>query len=834
VIDFGVAKAIGQQLTDKTVYTQMAQLIGTPLYMSPEQAGQSSLDVDTRTDIYSLGVLLYELLTGTTPFDRKRLQTAGYDEIRRIIREEEPPRPSTRLSELSRPHAPREVSVTQSVTATLASIAAQRKTEPARLAKLVRGELDWIVMKALEKDRNRRYETANGLAMDIQRYLCDQPVEACPPSASYRARKFLRRNKVPVLAAASVVVLLVAGIVGTTWGLVRAERARSEAVLAQQAETEQRHLAEANEEKARAAAAAEKEARETAQAREAETRAVLDFVQDKVFAAARPQGRLGGLGGDVTLRRAIEAALQFVEKSFANQPLIEARLRTTLGYSFSAVGDAKIAAEQYERARALYTKHRSPDHPDTLRSIHGLAHAYMELGRYVEAIKLGEETLPLSKAKLGPDDRDTLWSMNSLASSYGRVGRNADALKLREETLALMKAKLGPDHADTAWGMLNLAVSYHDLGRYADALQLREEALKVIKAKFGPDHLDTLRGANELANSYNDVGRYAEALNLFKPTLALLKAKLGPDHSDTLFSMSRLADSYAALGRHADALKLLEEVLALRKAKLGPDHPDTLWSMRGVADSYAALGRHADALKLREELLAVSKGKLGRDDPTTLFTMRQLANRYAQLGRYAEAFELRDEALALSKAKLGPDNRETLASMHGLAHGYFDLGRHADGLKLFEETLALQQAKLGPDHFDTLHTMDCLARCLATVPDQKLRKPARAVELAANAVKLLPKEGERWNTLGVAQYYAGDWKAAIAALEKSMNLLHGVLESDNTFFLAMAHWRLGEKEVARNWYDRAATWMEKNDPKNVELLRYRAEAERLLGIEQKR
>jgi serine/threonine protein kinase len=227
VIDFGVAKAIGQQLTEKTIYTGIMQMVGTPLYMSPEQAGMSSLDIDTRTDIYSLGVLLYELLTGTTPFDKERLKKAAFDEIRRIIREEEPQKPSTRLSELSRVGRVREThkhsSAQQSAgsrglelpyPSSLASVAALRHTEPAKLTRLMRGELDWIVMKALEKDRNRRYETANGFVMDVQRYLADEPVLACPPSAAYRFRKFARRNK-PALAMASVIaVTLVFAIVG--------------------------------------------------------------------------------------------------------------------------------------------------------------------------------------------------------------------------------------------------------------------------------------------------------------------------------------------------------------------------------------------------------------------------------------------------------------------------------------------------------------------------------------------------------------------------------------------------------------------------------------------
>jgi tetratricopeptide (TPR) repeat protein len=226
VIDFGVAKAIGQQLTDKTIYTQFSQLVGTPLYMSPEQAGQSGVDVDTRTDIYALGVLLYELLTGTTPFDKERLKDADYDEIRRIIREEEPPKPSTRISTLG-----------QAAT----TVSANRKSEPKQLSRLFRGELDWIVMRALEKDRNRRYETANGLAMDVQRYLADEPVQACPPSVWYRLRKFAQRNR----AALATMLLVAAALLTTVVVLVisnisirREEKEKSEALAAKDAALE--------------------------------------------------------------------------------------------------------------------------------------------------------------------------------------------------------------------------------------------------------------------------------------------------------------------------------------------------------------------------------------------------------------------------------------------------------------------------------------------------------------------------------------------------------------------------------------------------------------------
>jgi serine/threonine protein kinase len=657
VIDFGVAKATGPKLTDRTLFTEIGQIIGTLEYMSPEQAELNQLDIDTRSDIYSLGVLLYELLTGTTPLQRKCLKAGAFLEVLRVIREEDPPTPSTRLSTAEG----------------LPAIAANRGLEPKKLSGLLRGELDWIVMKALEKDRNRRYDTAEGLAADVQRHLADEPVEACPPSASYWLRKHLRKHRAGVLTATALVALLLLGAAVSTWQAVRATCA---------------------EESARAAAAAEKEAKEMALAREAETRAVLHFVQSKVFAAARPRGQEGGLGRDVSLRRAVEAALPFVDQCFRDQPLIEARLRLTLGLSSLYLGDAHTAAQQLQTARRLHSQHRGPDHPDTLASMNDLASAYAALGRDADALQLREETLALRKARLGSDHPDTLRSMNNLANSYAALGRQADAVRLHEETLALRKVILGSDHPDTLRSRHNLASSYAALGRRADALQLREETLALRKARLGPDHPDTLRSMMGVANSYAALGRHADAGKLHEETLALQKARLGPDHPDTLRSMNNLANSYAALGRLADAVQLHEETLALRKAKLGSDHPDTLWSMHNLADSYATRGRQADALKLHEEALALQKAKRGPDHCDTLGSMHNLANSYAALGWHADALKLHEEALALQKTKRGPDHPDTLRSMMGVANSYLKLGRGREAVPLIDECVQRASGKV--------------------------------------------------------------------------------------------------------------------------------------------
>jgi serine/threonine protein kinase/tetratricopeptide (TPR) repeat protein len=584
VIDFGVAKALHQQLTDKTIYTRFAQMVGTPLYMSPEQAEMTGLDIDTRSDIYSLGVLLYELLTGTTPFDKKRVAKAAYDELIRMIREEDPPKPSTRLSQ---------------ATQSLPAIAAQRKTEPARLSKMFRGDLDWITMKALEKDRTRRYESASGLAADVLRYLHDEPVTACPPSSGYRLRKFARKHRTGLAMAAIAALLLLAGLVSSTWQAIRATRA---------------------EEATRQALAAEAEQRRLAEQREAEARAVLNFVDQRVFAAARPEGLGGGLGREVTLRKAVESAVPYLAASFRDQPLVEARLRTTLGTSLLYLGEAKLAAEHLEIARELYAKGLGPDHPDTLSSMNSLAESYADLGRNADALKLREETLALCKARLGPDHRETLASMEGLASSYADVGRHTDALRLREETLALQKAKRGVDDPDTLHSMIYLAISYTDVGRNADALKLCEEALALQKARLGPDHPDTLTSMDNLATSYATLGRHADALKLREETLALRKGKLGPEHPKTLRSMTTLAVSYALAGRHQDALRLLEERQSLQ-ARRGPELPDSLYDIACVHATIAKSGDHAAEAGVAMEWLkrAVASGwknaQLMKTDP---------------------------------------------------------------------------------------------------------------------------------------------------------------------------------------------------------------------------
>jgi serine/threonine protein kinase len=573
VIDFGIAKALVQKLSKRTLLTVHGQMVGTPAYMSPEQAQTSGLDIDTRSDVYSLGVLLYELLTGTTPLEDERLCEANYAELQRLIREEEAPPPSTRLASLGE---------------SAAVLAGRRGLDAKRLVRLLAGDLDWVVMKALEKDRNRRYDTPGHLADDIERYLRREPILARPPSPAYRVKKLAQRHRAAVLTALAMAAALLAGLAVATWQAVRARAAEAAAL---------------------ATAEAHRQAREDAEAREAETRAVLRFVEKRVFAAARPEGQAGGLGHAVTLRKALEAALPFIDRSFPNEPLIEARLRLSLGTTFAFLGENQTAAQQLAAAYALYSRHRGPEHHDTLASMNNLANSYAALGRHDDAARFYTKTLFVQSSRLGPDHPDTLTSMNNLANSYHSLGRHDDALRLREQTRALRKARLGTDHPDTLMSMSNLANSYAALGRRADAARLREQVLALMQTRLGPDHTDTLTAMGNLAHSYAALGRHTDALELRRQTLALMTAKLGAEHPTTLWGMHSLSLSYEALGRHDDTLRLRQQTLALRTARLGPDHPDTLTSMWGVAACLVTLGRGAEAVPVIDECARRAGGK---------------------------------------------------------------------------------------------------------------------------------------------------------------------------------------------------------------------------------
>ena len=572
VIDFGLAKATsGIQLSEHTLFTAFGSVMGTPLYMAPEQANFNAVDIDTRADVYALGVILFEMLTGTTPITRESMKKAAIDEMLRLIREQEAPTPSSRLSTIE----------------STPSIAANRQMEPRKLGRFIKGELDWIVMKALSKERDRRYETANGFARDVERFLTNEPVAAGPPSARYRLRKFVRRNRPQVTAASLVLFALLAGFAGTALGLMRARQQQRRAEAGEKLAGERLVQVEAEKKKT-------EEEKQIAVA-------VKDFLQNKLLGQADVSKQANALleagslataaKHDRTILELLNQAAQElseakIESNFPNQPILQAEILDTVGTTYQGAGEPGRAIAFLQRSLALCKAKLGIDHPDTLNTMNNLALAYYKAGELDLAVPLHEETLKLTKAKLGPDHLMTLTSMNYLAGAYVRAGKFDLAVPLYEETLKLRKAKLGPDHPDTLTSMNDLAFAYNQAGRLDLAMPLLEETLRLKKITLGPDHPGTLTSVGNLAVVYNEAGKPELAVPLLEETLKLMKAKLGLDHPDTITSMNNLALAYGNAGKLDLAVPLHEEALRLTKAKLGPDHPDTLMSMNNLAAAF--------------------------------------------------------------------------------------------------------------------------------------------------------------------------------------------------------------------------------------------------------
>jgi eukaryotic-like serine/threonine-protein kinase len=682
VIDFGVAKAINQRLTEKTMFTQFGSVVGTLEYMSPEQADVSGLDVDTRSDIYALGVMLYELLTGSTPLERNRLRQAAYLEILKRIKDEEPPKPSTRLNGSGE---------------RLASIAAQRATEPRRLTRSVRGDLDWIVMKALEKDRSRRYETANGFARDIQRFLDGDPVEACPPSTAYRVRKFVRKHRAALVTVATFAAMLVAMSMVSTWQAIRAtsaERRANEAAL--RAIAAEKETGSERDRARRAEAEARTEA-ESARRSAAESEAVRKFLEDDLLAAARPAGQGGGLGKDATIRQAVDRVRPHIAAAFKNQPTIEAAVRSTLGTTELYLSNYTAAIRELERAVELRKAQLGADHPSTLGSRSDLAVAYLDAGQTAKATPELEEVLKLQSAKLGADHPDALHTRNDLALAYKIAGRTADSLALSEETLRLKTKRLGPDDPDTLLTRNNLAEVYLALGRTDDAIAMHEETLRLETSKLGPDHPETLVTRNNLAGAYGIAGRTAEAIAMHEETLKLRILKLGSEHVNTLHSRNNLALAYLKAGRTADAIAMHEETLRLKSAQLGADHPDTLTTRNNLAQAYVAGGRTAQAIAMHEDTLKQRISKLGPDHPRTLASRHSLAAAYRAADRPSDAIAVWEAMLPVARKVLGAEHPNTLTFTNSLATTYESIGQWAQAAPLRRELIATRRKSLPAD-----------------------------------------------------------------------------------------------------------------------------------------
>jgi eukaryotic-like serine/threonine-protein kinase len=843
VIDFGVAKATEQKLTERTLFTQYGTMVGTLEYMSPEQAEMSALGVDTRSDIYSLGVLLYELLTGSTPLTPKRMKEAAYAEILRMIKEEEPQKPSMRLSDSGE---------------ALASISAQRQMEPAKLTKLVRGELDWIVMKTLEKDRNRRYETANGFAADVQRYLADEPVLACPPSALYRFRKFARRNKAAIGVAGMVLFFLVLLGSGAGWAL-RDREAREQKIALETA----RKLALTEQ--------GIRQALDRGATSRAELHAILKKpggVQQLLNQPARWELFLKTAQGELAQARqlAVRAETRLDTESTQAMDKLEQQLtsdqadydlaqrlekirldaaRLDSGY------DCRRDADEYTKTFAGFAL--LTDDPAAVAARLGSSPikdqlvAALDDWAYLAVVlreqDLAEQILALAR-QAAPDPAwgDRLRQLN--------VWRDPQAL---DKLVAHAPATgLSPQLLELVWILL----------RGVDS-PLRESWLRRAQAEHPADFLlnYSLASALDKTNPMEAAGfcRAAiavrpgsrDAYNLFGLTLvgqgnldgaiaAFYKAiALDPKYyapyinlGTVLEAQGKLDEAIAAIHKAmeldpknaipfynlgivlSDQKKLDDAIAAYRKAiKLNPKY----------ADAYCNLGVVLTHQQKLDEAIASYRTAI-EIDPKHANAHICLGNAFARQKKWDEAITWYRKAIEINPKSANARNQ--------LGNALKAQGKLDEAIAAYRKAIEIDPESHSA-HYFLASAHYSLAWVMTVCSDLKLRDPKLALVSARLAVQLDPKNGTYWQGLGYAEYRSGNWKAAVGAFEK-VKELGSAGDSMEWFPLSMAYWQLGDKDAARKTYDQAVQWMETHNPKDGFLRGLQVEAAGLMGIELKK
>ena len=656
IIDFGVAKATTQRLTEMTMFTEMGQILGTPEYMSPEQASLTEDDIDTRTDVYALGVVLYKLLVGTLPFESEDLRRAGIEAVRRIICEKDAPRPSTRFSSLGD---------------RTSDVAADRSCGPKRLKSELRGDLDWITMKALEKDRDRRYETANGLAADVRRHLRNEPVTAGPPTVGYRTSKFVRRHRTGVaIVTVAVLALAAFGVTSTLQAdVIARERDRAEAEAAKAA-------------------------------------AMNDFLAE-TLASADPWS---GGGRDATVVQALDAAVQQLDTAFEGQPEVEASMRTVLGQTYLGLGKLEPATAQIERAVRIRTGLASTDQHDLglLRAVE--AKLRQTSAAYDAAVESAAEAVRIFRADAAANPADLLnaYQLQTRNLLYSQRYAEAESVLTLSEELA--PRVRGEERTLTAENFSQRA----DLLRERDGNAVAADSLSRLAydrvRSIDPDNVAASTYLNNAAQYRSESGDYEGALADFDAALALYEKSFGTDHPEYATCLENRGGVLYRMGRVDETFAALEQVRDIRLRNLGADHIDVVRTGLNMGAVASIAGDYERALSIFRELKPVLIEARGRDHQDVLAVLRNEATALRKLERDEEARVVLAEAVEIAERLLGNDHPKTARARtdYGIVLAATD--RYAEAERQLLAAFDVFLAESGAEHPSTRNGADCLVK----------------------------------------------------------------------------------------------------------------------------
>lgn len=686
VIDFGIAKASGRR-EDAPVMTSIGQVLGTPAYMSPEQAEGSGLDVDTRSDVYSLGVMLYELLSGTLPFDRELFRKPDFV-VRYLLQEKDVPTPSARLSSLAD---------------TQETVARNRHTDVRTLRRELRGDLDWIVMKAMEKDRARRYGTASELVTDLERFLAGDTVSARPPTLSYRMQKFGRRHRGPIVAAVALVLSLGVGAVAATVGFLEAER--------------------------NAEVAAQEAARAEAEARRAE--AVNSFL-NRMLRAADP---VRGGTPETTVREVLDqASAEVDEGTLEGEPLVEADVRRSIGGTYMLIGLYDEARGHLESARTLLETSPDADFADRVRNLDELGQLARRSARPAEAIPLQKAALALADSSgLSADGGDGERLANGIRANLGLVLRDLDRIDEAAEILEALAAServlLEPDDLALATTLNNLALVRNRQGRVDEAVELFHETLGVLRAAFGDEHPYVAAVLESIGSLEQRQGRFQEADSLMTLALDVRRTVLGEQHPDIVNGLNGLAILHLDMGELDAAEAYLEEGLEMSLEVVGPDHFRTAQ----IHNSMGLLRLRRDDGPGAEEsfrrAVDIRMQVFGATHRNTLNARSGLANSLLMQDRAAESLAIISDVVA-AQEEVGLVDAVLVGSARRVwGRALTALGRFEEAEQRLLQAWELQEAELGPDHVQTQSNVTALIALF-----EAWERPAEAAEWRRRSV----------------------------------------------------------------------------------------------------